>query len=177
MPNTTQEATLAVLIAATATAVATGVIQVPPAVLHSSVTQAFLLVMALVLFAYSPVVGIAAFALFAILLFNRNVQKAMRYNRVAKSVYGADNIASEDVVTQPYTTMHTEPREYNKFQDTYEPYESPEAIGQYPIDDSRPTNADVKMDSYFYRPAEDMGDNTFIRNGPNMDEKMSSFAY
>ena len=177
MPNTTQEATLAVVIAAVATAVATGALQVPPAVLHSSVTQAFLLVMALVLFAYSPVVGIAAFALFAIMLFCRNVQKAVRYNRVAKSVYGSDNIANEEVETQPYTTMHTEPREYNKFKDTYEPYASPDAIGQYPIDDARPNDAEARTDTYFYRPAEDMGDNTFMRDGPNMDEKMSSFAY
>ena len=176
MSNNPRETTLAVIIAAVATAIATGYMQIPAAVLQSSITQAFLLVMALVLFAYSPVVGIAAFALFAILLFNRNVQKAMRYSQAARSVYGADNIAREPVKeTTGYTTMTDEPREYNKFKDTYEAYESPDMDGLYPLDAS--TDAQPKTTSYMYRPAEDMGDNSFIRDGPEMDMKGASFAY
>lgn len=173
----TQEATLAVLIAALATGVATGYLQVPPLVLNSSVSHAFLLVLALVFFAYSPVVGIAAFALFAIILFHRNIQKTVRYSRAAKSVYGIDNIASQEVKTQPYTTMHSEPREYNQFKDTYEPYSSPEMEGQYPLDEAR-QGAEPKLEDYFYRPGPDMGDNTFVATEPTLtDAKAMSFAY
>jgi hypothetical protein len=175
------ETTATALLAGLATAVGLGYVQIPAPVLHSTITQAFLLVMTLVLFAYSPVVGIAAIALFAILMFHRNVQKTAQYATAAATIYGEDNIARQpQQVAQPYATMLSQPREYNQFKDTYEPYESPEAAsGMFPIDAAGPdmTGVPNRMDSYFYRPSEEMGDNTFQPMGASIDEKGHSFAY
>jgi hypothetical protein len=169
------ETGVATIIAALATAVAMGYIQVPVRVLQSSLTQAFMLVMVLVLFAYSPVVGIAAMVLFAVLIFNRNVQKTTYIVRPA-SRYGEDNIAHQPVATvQPAQTVQNQPRDYNEFKDTYEPYQSLQSIGQYPLDGSRPTS-DAKLESYYYKPDATTGDNTFERAGPNIDQK-NAFAY
>jgi hypothetical protein len=174
----TVEASLAIGFAVVATGVASGFLHVPPALLSSSITQAFLLVMALVLFSYSPVVGIAAMALLAMLLYSRNLQKTVRYHRAAATVYGDENIVNEDVgAVQAYETAQDEPREYNQFNDTYEGFQSPEeALGSYPLNEARPS-AEPVLDAYFYKPGEDMGSDAFQRAGPNMDVKMTSFAY
>jgi hypothetical protein len=168
------ETGVATVIAALATAVAMGYIKVPVAVLQSSLTQAFLLVMVLVLFAYSPVVGIAAMVLFAVLLFNRNVQKTSVVRPASR--YGEDNIAHQPVATvQPAQAIQNQPREYNEFKDTYEPYQSPNSIGQFPLDESRPSS-EARLESYYYRPDATTGENTFERMGPNIDQK-NAFAY
>jgi hypothetical protein len=168
------------VLAGLATAVGLGYVQIPAPVLHSTITQAFLLVMTLVLFAYSPVVGIAAIALFAILMFHRNVQKTAQYATAAATIYGEDNIARQpQQVAQPYTTMLSQPRDYNQFKDTYEAYQSPEAAsGMFPIDAATDfSGVPSKIDSYFYRPSEDMGENIFQPMGSSIDEKAHSFAY
>jgi hypothetical protein len=177
------ETTATVALAGLATAVGLGYVQIPAPVLHSTITQAFLLVMTLVLFAYSPVVGIAAIALFAILMFHRNVQKTAQYAMAAASIYGEDNIArqpQQEGGDQPYTSMASQPREYGQFKDTYEAYQSPaDATGMFPLEGNVADFSGIpsKVDSYFYRPSEDMGDNTFHNAGPSIDEKAHSFAY
>ena len=178
-----RETTATVVLAGLATAVGLGYVQIPAPVLHSTITQAFLLVMTLVLFAYSPVVGIAAIALFAILMFHRNVQKTVQYATAAASIYGEDNIARQphqEGGAQPYATMASQPREYDQFKDTYEAYQSPEGpTGMFPLEGTPVDFAGVpsKDETYFYRPSEDMGDDTFQRFGPNLDEKAHSFSY
>lgn len=175
----TAEASIAIGLAVVATGVAGGFLHVPPALLSSSITQAFLLVMALVLFSYSPVVGIAAMALLAMLLYNRNFQKTVRWHRAAATVYGDENIVNEDVgAVQPFETTQDEPRDYTHFKDTYEGFQSGDdsVLGSYPLDEVRPS-AEPVVDAYFYRPGADMGSDAFVREGPNIDNKMSSFAY
>jgi hypothetical protein len=170
------ETIFAVGLAGVATAIATGALEVPPEITHSSVTQAFLLIMALVLFAYSPIVGIAAMALFAVIIFNRNMKKTVQYKQ-ALSVYGEDNIAKQPVVTQAAEERITsQPREYTQFRDTYEGYQTPTSIGQYPLDEPRPSAQPTQFD-YVYRPGPDMGSDAFERLGPNIDHKAASFAY
>lgn len=178
----TGEAFFAIVLAGLATAIATGTMTVPNNFLHSSVTQTFLLIMALVLFAYSPVVGIAAIALFAVMLYNRNIQKTSFYQKAATQMFGQETIARERV---PYVkeagNITSHPRQYTKFeQDTFQEYKemkASDAIGQYPIHEERHDMNEPVDDEYLYRPGKDMGSNTFHRFGPAMDNKMSSFAY
>lgn len=170
------ETILAVGLAGVATAIATGHLEVPAEVTHSSITQAFLLIMALVLFAYSPIVGISAMALFAVVIFSRNMKKTVRYKQ-ALSVYGEDNIAKQKVVTRDSEERITsQPREYTQFRDTYEGYQTPSSIGQFPLDEPRPSAQPTQYD-YVYRPGPDMGSDSFERLGPNIDHKGASFAY
>lgn len=188
--NTLQTA-LTVFIAALATAVAANMIRLPVELTSSSIVLALFLIICLILFAYSPVVGIAAIALFAVVLFNRNIQKAIDYR--SSGVYGDTNIYKEAVTTQPYTRIASEPREYNKFQETIPtgilpsmntegfvgaPYgnEGDSAYGQYPLDQSRVTGAPL-ADEFVYRPEDTTGSNEFERNGPNIDQKMATFQY
>lgn len=173
----------AVLLAGFATAIAVGTLEIPDHLLQSSITQTFLLIMALVLFAYSPVVGIAAMGLFAVMLYSRNMQKTSFYQKAAAKLYGQEGIARERVVrVEEASGMTEQPRDYSKFErdtnDT-EGYASThvgDAEGQYPLHDPRPVTEGMRED-YFYRPGPDMGSNDFERFGPNMDHKMSSFAY
>jgi hypothetical protein len=177
------ETALVMLIAGAATAIALGALEVPAPILHSSVSQAFLLIMALVLFAYSPVVGIAAIALFAIVMFKRNVQKTYQYTQIAQQ-FAKDSAEQQEYQPMPYAEVR-QPREYNQFKDQAPPaipeaftegYATPEEVGTYPLgarQSAQPTQSFTAM----YRPTEDMGDNTFVRGGPNMDEKGQSFAY
>ena len=178
------ETALVMLLAGAATAVALGAIQVPAPILHSSVSQAFLLIMALVLFSYSPVVGIAAIGLFAIIMFKRNVQKTYQYSQIAKQ-FAKDSAVSQEYQAMPYQAAHvTQPREYSQFKDQAptvptgftEGYATPEEVGTYPLG-ARPQAQPTQSFTAMYRPDEDMGDNAFVRGGPNMDEKGQSFAY
>jgi hypothetical protein len=121
-------------------------------------------------------VGIAAIALFAVVIFNRNIKKTVQY-RQAASVYGDENIARQPVVTQAAEERITsQPREYTMFKDTYEGYQQPITIGQYPLDEQRPSAQPTQYD-YAYRPGPDMGSDVFDRMGPNIDHKSASFAY
>ncbi len=121
------ETAIVLVFAGLATAIALGLLEVPPAILHSSIAQTFLLVMALVLFAYSPAVGIAAIALFAIVMFKRNVQKTAQYvaaqdaaaanlNAAANQLYSeaaARRDAREEATDMNYITR--EPRQYTVY--------------------------------------------------------------
>jgi hypothetical protein len=179
------ETALVMLLAGAATAIALGALEVPAPILHSSVSQAFLLIMALVLFAYSPVVGIAAIALFAIVMFKRNVQKTYQYTQVAQQ-FAKDAAVSQEYQAMPYQAVQaTQPREYTQFKDQRPPavptgftegYATPEEVGTYPLG-GRPAAQPTQSFTAMYRPAEDMGENVFVRDGPNMDEKGQSFAY
>ncbi len=160
------ELALVLLLAAVATAVALDALQVPAALLHSSVSQAFLLIMALVLFAYSPVVGIAGIALFAIVIFKRNVQKTSQYAHMA--------IFKEKVQPIPGPVV-TQPREYHAPEAFVESFATPEEVGTYPLG-PRPT-ADPMTLTAMYKPTEDMGDNAFVPTPSTLDVNRQSFAY
>ncbi len=197
------ETALVILLAGLGTAIALGFVEVAPAILHSSISQAFLLIMTLVLFAYSPVVGIAAIALFAILMFKRNVQKTTQYYDAATVRAYQDQRAQQPPSDGHMPPLLTQPREYTvgsagstgstgsqyvapaaryatqpMFYDDKEPFASPDAVGTYPLGEPRPSAHASQSFTAMYRPSEDMGDNTFVRGqGPNMDEKMYSYAY
>lgn len=170
------ESFLVLVLAGLATMIALGAVQVAPAILHSSVSQAFLLVMTLVLFAYSPVVGIAAIALFVILMFKRNVQKTQRYTQVVQQFAQESMIPQQAYVAQPHAPVVTQPQKF--VQGLEEGYASPEEVGTYPLGDQRPTAQAAQTFNAMYRPAEDMGDNTFMDEPSTLENsKVNSFAY
>ncbi len=188
--NTT-EIVLVILIAALATAISSNIIQLPVELTSSSIVLALLLILCLISFSYSPVVGIAAIALFAVVLFHRNIRKLVNYR--SASVYGDTNIYKEAVTTQPYTTLSSEPREYSRFQETVPtgllpsmntegfvgaPYgsEGDSVYGQFPLDQSRVTGAPL-TDEFVYRPSDSTGSNEFEREGSSIDQKMDTFQY
>ena len=166
------ESFLVLLLAGLATAIALGAVEVAPAILHSSVSQAFLLVMTLVLFAYSPVVGIAAIALFTILMFKRNVQKTTQYTEVVQQF--TKNAASQ----QAYQPMPVAPVVRETFAaNSTEGYASPEQVGTYPLEE-RPQAQASHTFTAMYRPSEDMGDNSFVASPSTLDDyKTQAFAY
>ncbi len=210
------ETAIVLTFAGLATAIALGLLEVPPAILHSSIAQTFLLVMALVLFAYSPAVGIAAIALFAIVMFKRNVQKTVQYAAAQDEAAANLNAAAmqlyseaaerrddrEEATDMNYLTR--EPRQYTVYNITNqypaatsntvtppsfppagepsalqgdEPFTSPDQVGTYNLGDPRPMASGTQSFTAMYRPAEDMGDNTYVRMGPNIDAEMQAFAY
>ena len=181
------ESMLVLGIAALATAIAVGALTVPAPLLHSSISQAFMLVIALILFSYSPVVGIAALALFAIIMFHRNVQKTVQYSAALNGMKQYITPADTGDVGG-YDAMEREQRDLQKFQDTYEAYQSemepqPEVMepaqkedGMYP-ERSTESEEDVRTDTFMYRPGPDMGDDTFQPLGASIDEKYAAFQY
>ena len=176
------ESFLVLLLAGLATAVALGAVQVAPAILHSSVSQAFLLVMTLVLFSYSPVVGIAAIALFAILMFKRNVQKTSQYTKAVRQ-FQQDAAAQQEYQPTPYPPVPVVPVAPTTYGPTSDPhgilegYASPEDVGMYPLEEARPSMQGQQLTA-MYRPAEDMGDNTFVASPSQLEiTKNQAFAY
>lgn len=179
------ESMLVLGIAALATTIAVGTMTIPAPLLHSSVSQAFMLVIALILFSYSPVVGISALALFAIIMFHRNVQKTVQYSTSLRDM--KQYITPEDTGdVGGFDSMQREQRDLQKFQDTYEPYQSEEPAqvmepaqkenGMYP-ERSTESQEDVQTETYMYRPGPDMGENTFEPVGASIDSKYASFQY
>lgn len=190
--------------AALATAIAMGSLRVPAELTQSSVMLALFLIVALVLFSYSPVVGIAAIALFAVVVFSRNVQMVAGANgssaygsqrrkaNPVPPVYGDQNIYKERHDLQAYDAMASQPREYSNFRDTYRGsflstsvegfeaaphnYVNEAADGQYPINENRMT-ASPGVQEYLYEPDAETGSNEFERYGPDIDEKLKSFGY
>jgi hypothetical protein len=184
---------VAVLFAGLATLIAMGTIRVPSEFTSSIVVQALLLLVSLSFFAYSPVVGVAAIALFAVLIFHRNVQKAAYYTNTYESMgprngYGAETIYRDHVNAQPYMTTSSQPTAYP----TYTP--TPQAVwgvegfesapfneanvsvdGQYPL--PAVSMASGRVESYDYKPDGETGSNLFQRYGPNMDEKLEALQY
>lgn len=169
------ESFLVLVLAGLATMIALGAVQVAPAILHSSVSQAFLLVMTLVLFAYSPVVGIAAIALFVILMFKRNVQKTQQYTQVIQQ-FTEESASQQAYLAQPLAPVVTQPPKF--VQGIEEGYASPEEVGTYPLGDPRPMAKAAQTFNAMYRPMEDMGDNTFMGVPSTLENsKVNSFAY
>ncbi len=176
------ESFLVLLLAGLATAVALGAVQVAPAILHSSVSQAFLLVMTLVLFSYSPVVGIAAIALFAILMFKRNVQKTSQYTKAVRQ-FQQESTAQQEYQPTPYPAVPVAPVAPSFKAPTSDPhgilegYASPEDVGMYPLEEVRPSMQGQQLTA-MYRPAEDMGDNAFVASPSQLEvTKNQAFAY
>jgi hypothetical protein len=199
------EAVLSVALAIIATAIAMGSLHIPSNITGSSTMVALFLIIALAAFAYSPVVGIAAIAVFAVMIFTRNVEKTSHFvsesimrkptQTYGEEVYGDQNIYKEPVTTQPYSTQSSEPREYDNFRETYNtswgplregfaggaPYSEfsgseDHVEGQYPIDQNR-VHAVPTKESFDYRPESNTGANDFMRYGPDLDEKVASFQY
>jgi hypothetical protein len=199
------EAVISVILAIVATAVAMGSLHIPSSISGSSIMVALFLIIALAAFAYSPVVGIAAMAVFAVMIFSRNVEKTSHFVSESimqkptpiygEEVYGDQNIYREPVVTQPYSTQSSEPRMYDNFRETYNVSWGPlregfaggaaysefagsgESIeGQYPIDENR-VHENPTKETYDYRPESNTGTNDFMRHGPDLDEKVASFQY
>ncbi len=181
------ESMLVLVLAGLATAIALGYMTAPDALLHSSLSQAFMLIIALILFSYSPVVGIAALALFAVLMFHRNVRKTKQYS-AALSNMKQYITPTETKEVGGYDAMQREQRDFQQFQDTYEAYQTQEAPmepmqpvepqedGSFP-EHSTTSMEDVRSESFLYRPGPDMGDNTFEPVGASIDEKYASFGY
>ncbi len=175
------ESMLVLVLAGLATAIALGYMTAPDALLHSSLSQAFMLIIALILFSYSPVVGIAALALFAVLMFHRNVRKTKQYSAALSNMQQyITPTATKEV--GGYDAVQREQRDLQKFQDTYEAYQTQEPTVQPQEDGSFPEHSttsmeDVRSESFLYRPGPDMGDNTFEPVGASIDEKYASFGY
>lgn len=193
------EMLLAVIMAALAAGVATSYIQVPTELTSSSVAVAFMLIVVLGMFSYSPVVGIAGMILLAVLIFNRNVAtfstytQAVRAENPRRGEYGDMHIAKERADVMPYASALSGPRDYAEFretkaggwlsegftseQTTYSSFGAEQyANGQYPLDNQRQWS-NPYVEEYKFRPSLDTGNNDFQRYGPNMDEKLVPLAY
>ncbi len=203
---TPMELVLTAVLAGMATAIATGKMEVPTEVTNSSISISFMLIVALVLFAYSPVVGIASIVLFAVMLYSRNVLKLsmtmtrqkQAYENPRRNEYGDMNIYAERNDVMPYGSMMSGPRQYSQFRETtssswmptlsegfrsgdstasYASFGSDQyAAGQFPIDTQR-VYSNPYVEEYKFRPSLDTGDNEFKRYGPNMDSKLDALAY
>lgn len=192
MSNLIEISSAAILLAG-ASAIATGYVQLPYAALSSPYAIAILVIASLGAFTVSPVVGLSAFLLTAVLFFTRNVQKTFS----SITTYGESSIRSQpNVPASPFATARSGPRAYPEFQETnprnpllgpqienFEPTPAPygdeqgsPVDGQYPKETPRFSTEPTSLD-YVYRPQEDMGDNSFIRMGPDLDEKKKVFSY
>jgi hypothetical protein len=193
------ESMLVLGIAALATAIAVGALSVPASLLDSSISQAFMLVIALILFSYSPVVGIAALALFAIIMFHRNVKKTVQYSATLNAIQppmqqyitpkDTGNVAGYDTMQhglfeQTYEAYQSEPSPVQPVEQVIQAQAQAQAQapapaqedGMYP-EQSTMTEEDVRSESFMYRPGADMGDNTFEPVGTSIDEKYAAFQY
>jgi hypothetical protein len=195
------EMLLAVVMAALAAGVATSYIQVPTELTSSSVAVAFMLIVVLGMFSYSPVVGIAGMILLAVLIFNRNVARFSTYTQAVRAEnprrgeYADMHIAKERVDMMPYASTASGPRDYAQFRETtpggwmplsegftteqtaYSSFGSEQyANGQYPLENQRQWS-NPYMEEVKFRPSLDTGNNEFQRYGPDMDEKRVPLAY
>jgi hypothetical protein len=188
------EAVTAAILLLSATAVATGYVNLPYAALSSPFAIAILVIASLGAFAVSPAVGLSAFLLTAVLLFKRNVQKT--FSNV--STYGESSIMKQHMGNaDPYATARSGPRSYPEFQETnptnpmlgpkienfatqepapYGDEQGSPVDGQFPKEAARASSAPEAIE-YNYRPDASTGDNTFTRFGPDLDEKKKVFAY
>jgi hypothetical protein len=180
----TAELLLTVAIAGFATLIAAGMVTVPVEFTSSFLVQGLLLIAALSMFAYSPVVGIAAIALFAVLIFSRNVQKTMTYSNTVPQ-YGDETIYQQYVKTQPYMSMSSEPNPYppaNKQMWGVEGFEAApfggadvSVDGQYPL--PAPSMGSGYSNEFTYTPAADTGSNVYQSTNNTVDEKVQVLSY
>jgi hypothetical protein len=192
---------LAIALVALATAIAMGSLHVPDVLSESSVLVAAYLIVALILFSYSPVVGLAAIVLFAVVVFNRNVShvssiaKTVAAPAESRDMWGDRNIYRESSDMSPYSSVSSEPRDYAQFADTGKqsgwmpsftegflsgaPYNSIHddvAYGQFPIEQKRGFAAPEEK-AYMYEPEESTGSDEFQRAGPQIDTKLAAIHY
>lgn len=191
-----------VLLAALSTGIAFGSIQVPSHFVENSVLVTTYLVAALILYSYSPVVGLAGIVLYAVLIFSRNRGVLDQYIQRTttegprRNEYGDRTISKQAVnVPTPFTTTSSGPREYSQFRETTpsgwmpsfaEGFESGApfaafgseqyADGQFPIG-AFGSNASPYLEEVDFRPRMDQGSNQFDRVGPNIDHKLEPLAY
>jgi hypothetical protein len=180
----TAELLLTVAIAGFATLIAAGMVTVPVEFTSSFLVQGILLIAALSMFAYSPVVGIATMALFAVLIFNRNLQKTMAYSSQVPQ-YGDETIYKQYVKAQPYMSMSSEPNPYPPASRQMWGVEGFEASpfggaevavdGQYPL--PAPSMASGYSSEFSYTPAADTGSNVYEPSNSTVDEKVQVLSY
>lgn len=186
-----EECVSSVLVVAAATAIATDYVALPPRLATHPVTMVLLVLLAVGAFIKYPVMGISLFLLTAIVLFKRNTMTARAY-----ATYGIDSIRRQaHDHADPNATMSSQPRQYDEFQETdahnpmlatvqegFEPAPYGDAElnenveGTFPIGAPR-ADSTATGEEYVYRPDRETGSNAFERVGPNLDEKMASFAY
>jgi hypothetical protein len=186
-----EECVSSVLVVAAGTAIATDYLALPPRIATHPVTMVLLVLLAVGAFVKYPVLGIALFLLTAIVIFKRNTMTTRAY-----ATYGIDSIRRQaHDHADPNASMSSQPRQYDQFQETdahnpmhatvqegFEPapYGDEElnenVEGSYPIGAARASST-AEVQEYIYRPDNETGSNTFERVGPNLDEKMQSFAY
>ncbi len=201
------ELVLTAVLAGLATAIATGKVDVPAEVTNSSISISFMLIVALVLFAYSPVVGIASIVLFAVMLYSRNVlkmamtmtQQNQAYVNPRRNEYGDMNIHAEKHDIMPYGSMASGPRDYSQFRETAsssswmpslsEGFASGDSTVSYASFgseqyatgqypiDTQRAYSNPYVEEVVFRPSIDSGNNEFVRYGPNMDTKLDALAY
>lgn len=172
-----------------ATSVATGHLQLPSAFTDSPIASVLLVIGALGSFNAYPAVSLAIFLLVAVIFFSRNVSMTVDSAKIA---YGETTIRQQPHATAaPFLSQQSGPRDYSEFQETdasnpmlgpsstltenFEAAPLDEAFGstpdgQFPRDEMRPETLGFE-EEYDYMPSEDMGDNTFERFGPDLDEK------
>jgi hypothetical protein len=186
-----EECVGSIVVVAAGTAIATDYLALPPALVTHPVTMVVLVLMAVSAFVKYPVLGIALFLLTAIVIFKRNTMTARAY-----ATYGIDTIRRQaHDRADPSESLSSQPRQLEQFQETdaqnpmyateqegFEPAPYGDAElnenveGAFPIGAARATST-ADTSEYIYRPDRETGSNAFERMGPNLDEKMASFAY
>ncbi len=194
------ETAITLLVLALTTAIATNYLLLPFAAFSSPIAIVLMVVASVGAFRLYPALGVSLFLLTAVLFFKRNASTLYS----AKSAYGDVSISAEPAATAvPYASEKSGPRKYDQFNETdpnnamlgpvREGFVGASAIvdvpaglsadagapveGEYPLDAARPSATASAQETGTYRPAADMGDNTFTRFGPDMDMKKRSFAY
>lgn len=178
------------------TAIATKLVDIPPALVHAPHFAVVFLIVAIAAFAVYPAVGLALFLLTAVLFFKRNVARTAPILNT-KRTYGIDSIRNHKIEkAYPYESVSSGPRMYNEFEETdsknpmigplkegFEPApygdESGAPVeGQYPKEVPRASASPERKDVYYYRPDDAMGSNKFVRgDGPYMDTKLDALTY
>ncbi len=200
------ETAMAFAILTLCTLIGTGVIEVPSDILLSPLTQAVLLIITLSVFVVSPMAGTGLIVLFVVLMVKRqnviDAQKAAEAAAVpdvnAVAIQQYNDTAAERKAVELATQAADGKQHTENFGDAGasasaevmgvpEPAEKEDIVvlsavseeGQYPLEEPRPL-ADIPETQTVtapYKPSEDMGENAFERSGPELDEKMRSFAY
>jgi hypothetical protein len=180
-------------ILALATAIATGYLNPPRALVATPAMSVVFVILGLIAFMNYPAAGLALFFLTAVLFYKRNIGTTMA---AAAATYGDVAIMNAEVARKAaaHSSMSSGPREYEQFQETdaanpmigplmegFEPApygdeQGSPIDGQFPKEAER-ASASADSQEYVYRPDADTGSNEFVRIGPDMDEKKTAFAY
>jgi hypothetical protein len=192
MMNETFVAVITLVLLLISTAIVGEYVTLPYASLSSPYAIALLVIASLGAFAISPVVGLAALLLTAVLLFKRNLYHTIN---TQISSYGERSIMEvSNMPAAPYISKQSGPRSYPEFQETnptnpmlkveefvntpapYGDEQGSPVDGQFVKEAPRASSVPQPVD-YVYRPDETMGDNSFDRFGPDLDVKKKVFSY